>query len=114
MSIFHSQPIRNVPASRVASLVPLLVRLFLQLAGCLAATVPPGWILAHYMMPPIIRLCAVGDTLGFLGFVLFELWILTLINMWRHVWWDLQLPYAVKVQTGLTSEPGLAEITPEI
>jgi hypothetical protein len=70
-------------------LSPLTIRLLRRLSVCIASTFGFGSFLALYAMPRILRACAGGDPMGFVGLVLFALWIQSLADMWQHVRRDL-------------------------
>lgn len=70
-------------------LSPLTIRFLCRLSVCMACTFGFGTFLALYAMPSILGACANGDPKGFLGLVLFVLWIETLVDMSHHVRRDL-------------------------
>lgn len=114
MSIFQSVEMNNVPKISCWGMTPLVVRFVRRLVLCIAFTFPPGVLLPRQVVPAIIFLCAAGDPLGFAGAVLLQVWVLTLVDMWRHVWWDARLIRATRVSSELVPEQPLAETTPEI
>jgi hypothetical protein len=70
-------------------LSPLTFRFLWRLAVCLASTFGFGTFLALYAMPRILQACVAGDRSGFLGVVLFSLWVHSLADMWQYVRRDL-------------------------
>ncbi len=85
-----------------------------RLALCTLFTFLPGYFLAYQVVPFILQLSVIGHPLGFIGSLLLLLWVLTLFDMWRYVWWDLRLIYtsAAKVEEALQKAP--PGTTPEI
>lgn len=68
---------------------PLAIRFLWRLSVCLASTFGFGSFLALYAMPRILRACVDGDPIGFVGLVLFALWVQSLADMWQYVRWNL-------------------------
>jgi hypothetical protein len=68
---------------------PLAIRFLWRLSACLASTFGFGSFLALYAMPRILRACVAGDRVGFVGLVLFSLWVHSLGDMWQYVQRDL-------------------------
>ena len=83
-TLFSTQPLKVSWISR-HRLSPLTIRFLSRLAVCLASTFGCGSFLALYAMPRILRACAAGDPMGFVGLVMVTLWVQSLADMWQYV-----------------------------
>ncbi len=83
-TLFSTLPLKDSWISR-HRFSPLTIRLLCRLSVCMAYTFGFGSVLALYAMPRILRMCANGDPKGFAAFLLVDLWVLNLADMWHYV-----------------------------
>jgi hypothetical protein len=83
-TLFSTPPLKDSWISR-RRLSPLTIRLLWRLSVCVVYSFGFGSVLALYAMPHILRMCTKGDPKGFTAFVLVDLWILNLADMWHYV-----------------------------
>jgi hypothetical protein len=83
-TLFSTPPLKASWISRY-HFSPLTIRLLWRLSACMASTCGFGFFLALYAMPRILRARANGDPKGFAAFVLVDLWVPNLADMWQYV-----------------------------
>jgi hypothetical protein len=83
-TLFPTPPLKVSWISR-HRLSLLTIRFLSRLSVCLASTFGFGSFLTLYGMARILRACAAGDPMGFVGLVLVALWVQSLADMWQYV-----------------------------
>jgi hypothetical protein len=103
-TLFSTPPLKDSWISR-HRLSPLTIRFLCRLSVCTVYSFGLGSVIALYAMPRILRMCSNGDPRGFAAFVMVNLWILNLADMWHYVRFNLLLLW----ETRGVREPFLVE-----
>jgi hypothetical protein len=114
MSIFRSAENTSTRKSKLREASPTLARFVAHLVVCLVLTFPLGGVLARHAVPQILLLSVTGEPLGFVGTVLLLLWVLSLLDLWRHVYWDIRQFWALRMADESAPEQPLGETSSEI
>jgi hypothetical protein len=114
MTIFNSDYARKLPTISGSHPSSLMMRFVRRFAVCLFYTVPAVTVLAHYAVPAIVRMCAVGSVRGFGCAVLLHIWVLTLLDMWQHVLRDFRRIYAFNQTSSTAPAEAAFETSPKI
>jgi hypothetical protein len=114
MATIRSEQAGNLLAAPASRLTPLTMRFLRRLTACAVFTFPAFIVLAQYAVPGIVRLCAAGNLRGFAGVLLLQIWIVTLVDMWRHVVWDFLQICARRYGPQVSPLDAASETAPEI
>lgn len=114
MPIFQSVKKINSQNAWDSPMTTKITRLAVHLVVCLLLTFPVGAVLARYAVPKILLLSITGDPLGFAGTVLLLLWVLSLLDLWQHVYWDICQFRSFRGMEDRVAEQPIAETHSEI
>ncbi len=93
---------------------PSIIRLFFHLFGCIGCTFGLGSVFALRVAPAIVRDLATGSLIGPFELFLVALWVVSLLQMWEHVWRDLFRLRLERSAQEVPPDEALAQRSPEI